>query len=154
MRSHSVPSFALGTLLVTLAGCDEVPMPVAPTLPPAAPRPAATLAPPPYQDAAFPAAPAGSSVYGRISASSFAGHQRYVLLPDGSFRLQYLLVGGRFFEYTGTYSGTGPVLQLLFDDNRYSWVAEATLDGDLLVVKYNLIMGLDDFENGTYARVR
>lgn len=82
--------------------------------------------------------------------------ERYVILEDGTFRLQYDSERFGFFQYPGSYSSYPPVgpttaLLLVFDgDGR--WSATATLRDNCLIVEYNLIMALSDFEDGEYCK--
>lgn len=144
---RQVAAATLGSLLIALTGCDSRSMPGAPTDMAPAPAPPVTT---PHSDAGFPAAT--GVVYGRTSPSSIPGNQRYVLRDDGTFSLQYVRPDAGFFEYAGRYTRAGTLVTLLFAANSGQWVAQANLDGDFLVVRYNMDMMLSDFEDGTYVR--
>jgi len=142
----------IGAMLVS-AGCEERPSIVTLVEVPAfvapAPSPSPSL---PYVDPGFPAAPPGSTVYGRISPSQGPGSQRYVLHESGRFGLQYFKPQWGFFEYAGSYSRSGSIVSFSFDANRPEWTAIASVDGASMAVTYNAMMILDDFENGVYVR--
>lgn len=78
---------------------------------------------------------------------------RYVLYKDGRFELQYSTDSWGDFAYTGRYSRTGSVITFNFDawSAAGPWEATGTIDGIRLVVEYNVVMGLSDFENGVYV---
>lgn len=80
--------------------------------------------------------------------------ERYDVADDGTFRLQFLSARYGFFEYLGSHTRAGAVLDLAFDDSNTAgeWRASGTLDGDCLTVEYNLVMFLADFEDGVYCR--
>jgi Tol biopolymer transport system component len=94
-------------------------------------------------------------IYNRTTASSIPGNQRYVIYDDGTFSLQYLRPDFGFFEYPGRYLRAESVLTLNFNANSGAWQARGVLGADSsLAVKYNLEMGLDDFEDATYRSSR
>jgi hypothetical protein len=80
----------------------------------------------------------------------------YVLYDDSAFALQF--VSGRFgrFEYAGRYTRAGDRVALSFDgwSTAGAWEATAVLRGDSLSVKYNTVMMLSDFMDGSYVRQR
>jgi hypothetical protein len=94
----------------------------------------------PFQPDAFPLR------YVRVTPHSGPRDDQYLLYEDGTFVLQY--VGGG--EYRGTYSWGNATIDFAFGaDPR--WQATGTIHGDsLLTVKYTVIMGLSDFEDGVY----
>ena len=49
-------------------------------------------------------------------------------------------------------SPEGPLLRFLFMSDGIRQYATATLEGDCLVVEYNLDMLLSDFADGTFCR--
>jgi len=98
----------------------------------------------------FPPVPAGALTYVRVSAEASGTVSRYVLYEDSTFALQYLTTSFGFFEYTGRYARVNLSISLDFDANRPQWQATATIQGDSLVVSYNLDMVLSDFEDGGY----
>ena len=72
---------------------------------------------------------------------------RYVLYDDGTFALQYLTAG----EYRGRYREASTTVTLDFDSFSAAG-ATATLAGDILTVKYTILMSLSDFEDAIYVR--
>lgn len=80
--------------------------------------------------------------------------ERYVLHENGRFALQFDSGKRGFFEYAGTYSRDGGSITLDFDawSAAGDWRAGAGFDdSDCLVVEYNIIMLLSDFEDGVYC---
>jgi hypothetical protein len=102
----------------------------------------------------FPPAPASALTYNRANEHTIpsGARSRYVLYEDSSFALQYLQSSG-FFEYTGRYSRASERIDFDFDGSGSAgpWQATGTIRGDSLVITYNLLMQLDDFENGVYV---
>lgn len=95
--------------------------------------------------------------YDRVSPHSSATlsyhdtlSERYILLSNNRFRLQY--VSGRYgtFEYLGAYDSSGSTISFAFDEP--GWHATGTLTGDSLFVEYNDWASLSDFENGVFVR--
>jgi Tol biopolymer transport system component len=110
---------------------------------------------PPPVKGAFPPVPRGAVAYLRVIRPGDASGSlsRYLLHEDSTFALQYLTTRFGFFEYPGRYSRTGASIALQFDANAGQWQATGTLEEDSLVVAYNLMMRLDDFEDGVYRVV-
>jgi PKD repeat protein len=100
--------------------------------------------------AAFPPVPVGALAYIRVSTEMSGAISRYVLYADSTFGLQYVNARWGFFEYTGRYARVDASIGLNFDANDGHWQATGTLQGDSLVVTYNLDMALSDFEDGVY----
>lgn len=156
MKHGLASDVAVGAMLLVSAGCEErrslVTLPGMPLVPtPAPPAPV----PMPYVDPGFPPAPADSWAYGRTSPSTFPGSQRYVFHEhDDRFSLQFW-TPNRVFEYGGRYTVRGARITLIFDASNQAgpWLAEAILDARSLVVTYNVIMMLADFEDGVFVRV-
>ncbi len=77
---------------------------------------------------------------------------RYVFYDNEAFGLQYLRAGSgwsRLYEYAGTRSQADSVITFSFHgDSR--WFATGTMRGDTLIVQYNTVMMLSDFEDGVY----
>jgi hypothetical protein len=148
MKHHVTFGIVLGALLVTLAGCKDSP------LGPSKDSPAG----PPNKDSPrlpFPEPlPNTAGIYDRISGSFIPGSSRYVLYGDGTFSLQYVRPDWGFFEYPGRYSRSGSLFTFDFDGSNTagSWLADGILRGDSLIVKYNIVMQLADFEDGVYLR--
>ena len=126
------------SLLVLLAfGCLSACAPEAPT----GVTTSAPLPPPPDLR--------GATVYDRSSPSMYANGSRFVLYADGTFHLQFPQG-----EYPGTYSRSDSTIAFRFVDSSVAgrWLADGIVRGDTLVVQYNDIMSLSDFENGAYVR--
>ena len=89
------------------------------------------------------------SPYPRVAAYTLTS--RFVLYDDGRFALQYEQPVG---EYRGTYTASDGVVTFNWEGWSVAgpWGAEATLSGDVLNVRYNLIMQLTDFEDADYVR--
>jgi hypothetical protein len=145
MMYHSIAKITLGAFLVTLAGCNDLSLPSAP------PRsePSGPINPPDSP----PNSPPTSSVVGifdRISPSLFAGGSRYVLYADGTFSLQYDGIP----PYPGIYSRADSTIAFKFKAQSVSapWLAGGIVRGDSLVVKYNDVMNMSDFEDGVYIQ--
>jgi hypothetical protein len=140
MMCHSIAKITLGALLVTLAGCKDLSLPSAPALS----EPSGPITPPDL--------PPTSSVVGifdRISPSNFGG-SRYVLYADGTFSLQYDGISA----YPGIYSRADSTIAFKFKGESVMgpWLAGGIVSGDSLVVKYNDVMRMSDFEDGAYIR--
>jgi hypothetical protein len=138
---------AQGSVVVLLAvGSLPACRPDAPTGLPVVttPAPAPPTQPPPRQPD-----PSGGTVYDRRSQSSIRGSQSFVLNTDGTFALRY-----DFGGYTGRYSLSDSTIVFHFDDWNTAgpWIANGILREDLLVVAFNDVMLMADFENGTYVR--
>ena len=116
---------------------------------PTAPSPLPTQPPP----TAAPPVIGPADIYsfsGRLSypIRDYTTASRFVLYHNGTFALQYVSLGG---EYLGTYRRENGLISFRFvADGR--WVATGTLNGDLLEVRYDVIMELSDFENAVYRR--
>jgi len=129
-------------LMLCVVACGESPAtptsPTASTSPPAGPFPDVLR---PARVYAFVDAPSNVADYTRAS--------RFVLYDDGSFALQY----GRG-EYRGTYTEADALIVFQWEGGSAAvpWGATGSLSGDLLSVRYNVIMLLDDFEDAVYAR--
>lgn len=123
----------------------------------------------PTEPAALPGTPVATSPAATFPALArhgdvylAAGHpyawigdlsSRYVLYEDSTFTLQFA-DAARPFEYQGRYTRADSTIT--FDWDGWSlagpWGATGTLSGDSLAVKYNVIMMLTDFVDGTYVR--
>jgi Tol biopolymer transport system component len=110
---------------------------------------AGTLPVSPY--GAFPPVSGPARIYKRVTEHRHppGALSRYVLYDDSTFALQYL---GPTGEYTGRYSRTGSAVDFSFDgwSTAGPWEATGFLHGDSLVVEYNIVMWLSDFEDGVY----
>jgi hypothetical protein len=71
------------------------------------------------------------------------------LNPDGTFVLQY-----PHGDYRGRYREVDGGVQFDWDGSSAagSWGATGSIDRDRLIVHYNLIMQLSDFEDAVYVR--
>jgi hypothetical protein len=148
-------------LVILASACADSLTPTAPT------RPIGTTssqpAPPaPSPAPEFPAGPRPARTYLFAGELSYPVHEwtrssRYVLYEDGTFALQYLQSAGSF-EYRGIYTEADTQVVFRFYDNQNvsaPWGgATGTLLDDLLTVRYDLIMSLDDFEDAAYSRTR
>jgi hypothetical protein len=105
---------------------------------------------------AFPTLTPPAVAYERSTPHSYpAGAlSRYVLFEDGRFSLQYLRPHVQFFEYRGRYARADSLITFDFDDWNLAgpWQATGVVRGDSIVVAYNIVMGLADFEDGVYVR--
>ena len=139
MTYHSLAKITLGALLVTLAGCKDTRLPIEPS------------APPPSEPSG-PITPTSSvvGIFDRISPSFLDGAQRYVLYADSTFNLQYDGIP----TFPGIYSRADSTITFKFKAPSVvaAWLAGGIFRGDLLVVKYNDVMLLSDFEDGAYMR--
>jgi hypothetical protein len=85
------------------------------------------------------------------NVQSYTLGSRYVLNEDGTFALQYPSLIG---EYRGRYTEAGG--RITFDWDGWSiagpWGAAGVFDGNRMVVRYNMIMLMSDFEDGVYVR--
>jgi len=137
--------FALLLVIAVLAACSGSPV-VPTTNIPSGTLPPAQVAPLPSGTRVF-ASPAPVSPSERLSGWTIASS--YVLYPDGTFDVP---MGAS--DYRGTYiqrtDGT-------IDFNFYGWntagpwKAAGTLSGEQLIVRYNVVMGLSDFEDAVYT---
>jgi hypothetical protein len=89
--------------------------------------------------------------YNRVGSNSYGWSERYILLSNSRFRLQFFGGGRDILEYLGAYHSSGSTISFVFD-NSVKWVATATIRGDCFVVEYNDNMWLSDFEHGEYCR--
>jgi len=93
---------------------------------------------------------APDSIY-RDSQGGVSLRSRFVLYDDGSFALQFAGMPG----YTGRYTRTDESIDFVWEgwSGAGPWGSTAFLRGDDLTVKYNNVMLLTDFMDGTYHRV-
>lgn len=112
--------------------------------------------PPGSTSGGFPPLTRPGTIYNRqtLHSNPSGALSRYVLHEDGTFGLQYLTATGRFFEYSGRYSSTDSVFTFDFDGWSVAgpWRATGTVRGDSLIVEYNIVMALSDFDDGVYVR--
>ena len=145
---------AVVAALITLSiGCADAtgPDPYTRIQGPATP-PAAT----PVVPRAFPALSRPGQIYVAtpgLYASIRNLSSRFVLFTDGTFELQFL-GDGEYFAYTGRYQRVDATVTFEWDgwSTAGPWGATGTLTGDQLAVRFNIIMQLSDFLDGTYVR--
>lgn len=143
-------------VVLTLMSCSDEAFfaPTKPEVPPGTPvatSPGATS-----PEAGFPALAKPGDVYLAVGHPyAWIGDlsSRYVLYEDSTFALQF--AGAvRVLEYQGRYTRADSTIT--FDWDGWSlagpWGATGQLSGDSLAVKYNVIMMLTDFMDGTYVR--
>jgi hypothetical protein len=88
-----------------------------------------------------------TAVFDRLSPSVYCSPpacEFLVFYADRKFGVRY----GEEWEYPGTYSRNGSLIDLAFKEE--SWRATATIRGDSLIVTYNANASLSDFEDGTF----
>ena len=122
---------------------------------PAAPLPAPAPTPPAVT--AFPPLSKPGAIYDRVGGSSLPGRSRYVIYDDGTFSLQFAGADSGFGELLGHYSREPSLysseessIKFSFNASAGEWVATGVARGDSIVVRYNLVMALSDFEDGVY----
>ncbi|MES2524497.1 MAG: hypothetical protein V4617_17490 [Gemmatimonadota bacterium] len=97
-----------------------------------------------------------SVLYQRVSPSSY-GSDAYLLStgPDSAFVIVF--PGGiSHHAWSGQYSGGDSVLHFRYNAWSGGGTLGATgfLHGDTLLLKYNTIMQMTDFEDGVYVRAK
>jgi hypothetical protein len=129
--------------LIGAPGCSSAP-PTAPTTTSPAATPVASPTPSPP---VFPPAPDGARIF--LDATGTPRPSRFLLFEDGTFALQY--AGGG--EYRGMYHTNAGTITFDWEDSNRAgpWGATGQLNGDTLTVRFNLVMGLADFEDGVYT---
>ena len=146
MKNHPPVRFALGALLLILAGCRDSNLPLDPPVEsPLSPVTASSLC-------GLPQITRSAVLYLRIE-NDHARCSRYLLYEDSTFELQTVLAQQgtvRYHHTGGRYSRADSTLQLNF--NAAGWVAVGTVSGDSLRIRYNEIMQQADFEDGAYLR--
>jgi len=93
------------------------------------------------------------AIYDRQTVSVIPGSSRYVFYDEGVFSLEYIRPDGGFFEYRGHYSRADSSITFSFDGWSVAgpWLATGVVRRDSsIVVRYNVIMQLSDFEDGVY----
>jgi hypothetical protein len=153
MKNVALVSVVAVALLSGLAGCGHVEQPTAPTA-----APPVTSPPPVSTSDAFPPISGPARIFDYSApvsrvVTSYTPRSRFVLYDDRRFALQYGSLG---IEYRGTYRESGS--EMTFEWEGWSaagpWGATGELSGDVLTVRYNLIMQLTDFEDAVYALSR
>jgi hypothetical protein len=147
---------ALICAVVTLAGCGDGVRSAVPTAPTPTVVPSPQPVPAPSPSSGYPPITGSNRVfvyrdspYPRVAAYTLTS--RFVLYDDGRFALQYEYPIG---EYRGTYTMTDGVIDFDFEGFGVigDWDARGTLKGDILSVRYTVIMQLTDFEDANYTR--
>ena len=140
-----VPCVALALVVSACDGNKNTTLPTAP-LSPTAPPPPTTL---PASEEATP------GTYRRATPLHGGSvEESYAIDPNGRFRLQYRGAPSGLFEYLGSYSRQSTWYVFDFDD----WSAAGPLQavasfrGNCVVVEYNMVMALSDFEGGEFCR--
>jgi hypothetical protein len=151
----------VGTLLVSLAfiaGCTDVTRP-APKPPRVAVAPITpALPPPPPNSPATPADTSPDALYQRVSPLSYGTSDAYWLSSSGgNGTFQMILPDGlSLWPWAGRYTRADSVL--VFRYNAWSAAGELTargiVRGDTLVLRYDGIMQMMDFQDGVYVRPR
>ena len=93
------------------------------------------------------------AVYDRQTVSVIPGSSRYVFYGEGVFSLEYIRPDWGFFEYRGHYSRADSSIAFSFDGWSIAgpWLATGIVRPDSsIVVTYNVIMQMSDFEDGVY----
>lgn len=151
MMKGAVQRGALVALLVLATACSDWTPPTAPSgAPPGNPPPGPV---------SFPPISRPARIYVGVDSPSYPIHgsplaSRYVLYDDGTFALQYSSANHPFFEYRGTYREANALVTFEWDgwSTAGPWGATGSLTDESLTVRYNIIMQLDDFEDGVYLR--
>lgn len=144
----------IGFLTLTVACGTERPTAPSSTQPPSTTPPAAQP-PAPSPPAGQPplTGPATTYLFSAPLAyqvRSFTSESRYVLYDNGAFGLMYAAFD---FTYAGTYWRVGRDIYFDFGTDGL-WDASGTLEGDVMEVRYSVMMEHSDFENAVYKRSR
>ena len=141
---------ALLLLVVVSAACGRS----GPTSPTATPPPTPSF---PTSTRSFPPATGSfrAFVFERElghQVSDYTRRSRMVLYDNGAVVLQYVGLG----DYRGAYSEANGAIMLDLDAGVHSthpWLADATLSGGTLTVRYNFDMNMSGFEDAVYTFV-
>ena len=152
---HLALVFALTVLSSACEGDSRFQSPTAPIAGSPAPvdRPAAPGLPP-TSEVSTP------GLYSRVTphqvtSLNFHGgslEERYVFEQDGEFRLQFESARYGDFEYLGHATRSGDLLYQLNFEADPRWTALAGFVGNCLIVDYDEVMDLSDFEDAEYCR--
>ena len=141
----------LVALLVLSAACGDS-VPTSPTGTSQGP-PLASPTPPPPTNLPPLSGPSRTFSFERelsYRVSEYTKASRFVLYDNGAFVLQYAGLG---IEYRGRYTEANGLI--VFEWEGWSsagpWGATGTLTGNSLLVSYNMIMQLTDFEDAVYT---
>ena len=98
----------------------------------------------------YPPLARSASLYNRVTPSAFPGVSRFVLYGDSTFALQYNRPDFGFFEYKGAYWRADSTIVFTFSASGGDWYAHAVVRGESLILTFNALMRLSDFEDGEY----
>jgi|SRR6266853_582397 len=150
MRSPLSRGALVGLVVLSIACGSTTPIAPTATSPlPGVPSPAA----PPSQS--FPPLSGRSRTFAfdhelTYHLTDYTKQSRFVLYDNGAFVLQYLSLG---IEYRGAYTESNGVFTFEWEGWSVAgaWGATGTLKEGSLIVQYNLIMQLSDFEDAAYG---
>ena len=146
-------ALVIGAACALLAACSDSAQPSAPVvyqtpLPPSVSSP--VFPDPTRSGRIYAAAPSMDELYTKFLGVST--NSRYVLYDDSTFALEFVNSRYGAFAYAGRFTRTDSRITFIWEgwSTAGPWGAEGTLRGDSLSVRYNLIMQLTDFIDGTY----
>jgi hypothetical protein len=153
IMSTTVHRSAIIGLLVLSAACGNS----APTSPSGTSQPIVRSSPTPTPPTNLPPLSGSSRTFSfdrelSYPVRDYTKGSRFVLYDNGAFVLQYEGLG----DYRGTYTEADGVIRFEWEGWSVAgpWGATGTVKDDLLTVRYNVIMQLDDFEDAVYSLVR
>lgn len=84
---------------------------------------------------------------GRVS--DVTRDSRFILYDNGAFVLEYARI---WKSYRGAYTEANGVVTFEWEgwSTAGRWAATGTLDGDALIVRYNMVMNMSDFDDAGY----
>lgn len=137
--------------LLLLAACSSP----GPTSPTGTSRPPVVSQPSPPRASIFPPLSGPSRTFDferQLSplATDYTKKSRFVLYDNGAFELKYMSLG---VGYRGGYRETNGIIAFEWEGGG-EWSATGTLQSDSLIVQYNLMMQLSDFESAVYVLTR
>ncbi len=137
-------------LVVLCSACGSS----APTSPTVIPQPQPVPAPTPSPPRAFPplSGPSRTFVFDHELTDpvrDYTKRSRFILYDNGAFVLRYEGIG----DYRGGFTESNGVITLDWEgwSAAGSWGASATLERTSLIVRFNFIMQLTDFEDAVYV---
>jgi hypothetical protein len=142
--------------LTLVVACDYATQPASRGTPPPSP-PATPVQPPVQRGRAIALYEGAESLYAALAGyHGGTPASRYIFYESGAFVLQFTSARFGQFEYDGEYFRGDTLVTLRFSGWSVAgpWLADATLKGDTLSVRYNLIMAMSDFAAGRYYQVR
>ena len=88
---------------------------------------------------------------GRVS--DVTRDSRFILYDNGAFVLEYAKI---WKSYRGAYTEANGVVTFEWEGWSAAgrWAATGTLDGDALMVRYNIVMNMSDFDDAGYVLER